>query len=112
MLEKESDKDITNNENLSKSYLSNNDEGNNNENIKKNLSIFQSQLSPDNPILIQLIEFGYNPIYSRRIIQYFHPQNFEDALEYFLTENDIIQHHFIQDRDINLITCYVCGELK
>ena len=98
MIENESNKDKFNNENLSKS---------------KNSSLSQSQISSDNPILIQLIEFGYDPIYSRRIIQYFHPHNIDDALEYLSTQNEIIQHHFIQDRDINNInTCYVCGELK
>ena len=75
MLENESNKDKSNDENSPKNNLSNNERNNNDENIKINLSIFQSQLSPDNPILIQLIEFGYNSIYSRRIIQYFHPLN-------------------------------------
>ena len=113
MLENESNKDKSNDENSPKNNLSNNERNNNDENIKINLSIFQSQLSPDNPILIQLIEFGYNSIYSRRIIQYFHPLNIEDALEYLSIQNGIIQHHFIQDRDINNINiCYACGELK
>ena len=98
MIENEFNRDKSNNEKLSKS---------------KNSSLFQSQISLDNPILIQLIEIGYNPIYSRRIIYYFHPQNIDDALEYLSTKNGIIQHHVIQDRDINNInTCYACGELK
>ena len=40
MLEKEFNQDIPNNENLSNSNLSNNVATNNNENIRKNLSIF------------------------------------------------------------------------
>ena len=80
MIENESNKDKFNNENLSKS---------------KNSSLSQSQISSDNPILIQLIEFGYDPTYSRRIIHYFHPQNIDDALEYLSIQNKIIQHHFI-----------------
>ena len=87
----------------------------NNDNLSKskNSSISQSQISSDNPILTQLLELGYDSIYSRRIIHYFHPQNIEDALEFLSMQNGIIQHHFIQDRNINNIrTCYACGELK
>ena len=63
-------------------------------------------------MLNQLIEFGYNPIYSKRIIQYFHPLDLEEALDYFSINQGIIHHRFIKDRNINNIACYVCGEKK
>ena len=37
----------------------------------------------ENKILSLLIEFGYNPIYSKRITQYFHPRDIEEAYNYF-----------------------------
>ena len=83
----------------------------NNENNIQNNSLNISQ-TLNNPILIQLIEFGFDPIYSKRIIQYFHPLNIEEALDYLNFNQGIIQHRFIKDRNINNITCYVCGEKK
>ena len=83
----------------------------NNENNFQNNSLNISQLL-NNPILIQLIDFGFDPIYSKRIIQYFHPLNVEEALDYLNFNQGIIQHRFIKDRNINNITCYVCGEKK
>ena len=82
----------------------------NNEGI--NNSIFVSQIQPDNPILIQLINLGYDPIYSGRIIQFLHPRDVEEALDYFSTNNNIIQHRFIQDKNKSNILCYICGEKK
>ena len=87
--------------------------------IKSNISksdensskILDSSIN-NNPILNQLIEFGYNKIYSRRIIQYFHPQDIEEALDYYSKNQGIIQHRFIQDRNTNENICYVCGEKK
>ena len=38
----------------------------------------------NNSIINQLNEFGYNPLYSKRIFLYYHPQNIEDALNYLL----------------------------
>ena len=66
----------------------------------------------NNPILTQLIEFGYNPIYSKRKIQYFHPQDIEEAQDYLLINGGIINHHFIKDRTVNNNICYACGEIK
>ena len=66
----------------------------------------------NNLIISQLIEFGYEKIYSQRLVQYFHPQDIEEALDYFSKVNGIIQHRFIQERDKNNIGCYVCGEKK
>ena len=80
------------------------------ENNIQNNSINLSQIR--NPIYEQLIEFGYNPIYSKRIIQYFHPRDVEEALDYLSINQGVINHRFIKDRNINNITCYVCGEKK
>ena len=80
-------------------------------NNSQNNSLNLSQ-SLNNPILIQLIDFGYDPIYSKRIIHYFHPLNVEEAIDYLNINQGIIQHRFIKDRNINNITCYVCGEKK
>ena len=91
--------------------ISNENEINNTENNIQNNSINLSYLD-DNPMLNQLIEFGYNPIYSKRIIQYFHPLDLEEALDYFSINQGIIHHRFIKDRNINNIACYVCGEKK
>ena len=67
----------------------------------------------NNPIISQLIELGYNPLYSKRIFFYNHPSSVEDALDYFAFQNGIIQHHFVQDRNSpNSNICYVCGELE
>ena len=64
-----------------------------------------------NPIVIQLIEFGYDKIYSRRVFHYFHPDDLEEALNYMAIDNGIIQHRFIKDnRNINNKLCYICGE--
>ena len=89
--------------------ISNNDI---NKSIRINNSIYASQIQPDNPILVRLIEFGYNPIYSKRIIQLLHPRDIEEVVDYFSINNGIIQHHFIRDRNQNNIFCYICGEKK
>ena len=101
---------IKNGDNLQVNNISNNININENINIKN--SIFVSQIQFDNPILIQLIEFGYNPIYSKRVIQFLHPRDIDEALDYFSANNGIIQHRFIQDRNQNNIFCYICGEKK
>ena len=64
-----------------------------------------------NPIVVQLMEFGYDNIYSRRVFHYFHPDDLEEALNYMAVENNIIQHRFIKDnRNKNNQLCYICGE--
>ena len=100
---------IKNDDNLQVNNISNNINNNENINIRNS---FVSQIQLDNPILTQLIEFGYNPIYSKRVIQFLHPRDIEEALDYFSTNNEIIQHRFIQDRNQNNIFCYICGGKK
>jgi hypothetical protein len=86
--------------------------GNNNRNnINNRRSLYQSRLVENNPIVVQLIEFGYSKIYSRRVFYYFHPEDLEEALNYMSVDNGIIQHRFIQDRRNNSNKmCYICGE--
>ena len=100
-----------NNSKIDNSYIIGDNKINNIRNNFQNESLNLSQ-SINNPILIQLIDFGYDPIYSKRIIQYYHPLNVEEALEYLNFNQGIIQHRFIKDRNINNINCYVCGERK
>ena len=74
-------------------------------------SIFASRIAEVNPIVEQLIEFGYDNIYSRRVFYYLHPEDVEEALNYMAEENGIIQHRFVQDRrNISNKMCYICGE--
>ena len=84
------------------------------ENININNEIFNKNRSMNeelNPIVIQLIEFGYDKIYSRRVFHYFHPDDLEEALNYMGIDNGIIQHRFIKDkRNINNKLCYIFGE--
>ena len=63
-----------------------------------------------NPIVIQLQEFGYNNIYSRRVFYYLHPDDLEEALNYMAIEDNIIQHRFLKDRNPSNKSCYICGE--
>ena len=95
-----------NKENNNKKELSNPDEINNNisinkENSKQNDSIsYLSQSIMYVPIFSQLIDLGYEKISSQRMIQYFHPLSIDEALDYFEIIDGIIQHRFIQDRNI------------
>ena len=67
----------------------------------------------DNPIVLQLIEFGIDPKYSKRIFLFYHPLDIDDALDYLRTENGIIQHNFLQERNSGTSDiCYLCGENK
>ena len=63
-----------------------------------------------NPIVIQLQEFGYDSVYSRRVLYYLHPVDLEEALNYMANENGIIQHRFVHNRNSINNTCYICGE--
>ena len=64
-----------------------------------------------NPLVIQLQEFGYDNIYSRRVFYYLHPEDIEEALNYMSIENGIIQHRFVKDkRNISNEMCYICNE--
>ena len=108
---KQSNSIYDNNIKLENSYNISDNRINSIKNNSQNNSLNLSQ-SLNNPILIQLIDFGYDPIYSKRIIHYFHPLNIEEAIDYLNFNQGIIQHRFIKDRNINNITCYVCGEKK
>ena len=83
----------------------------NNEN-RSILSNLSTNSIINNEIVNQLIEFGYKPIYSKRIFQFFHPNNIEEALNYLLIEDGKIQHNFIKDRNNMENQCYLCGEDK
>ena len=64
-----------------------------------------------NPLVIQLQEFGYDNIYSRRVFYYLHPEDIDEALNYMAIENGIIQHQFVKDkRNISNEMCYICNE--
>jgi len=92
--------------------IKNNNNYENNNNLHNNISSSYNA-AINNPIVMQLIEFGFDPIYSSRIFLYYHPQNVDDALEYLNNVNGIIQHHFVIDREnIENEICYLCGEKK
>ena len=42
----------------------------------------------DNPIIFQLIEFGINHVYSKRLILYNHPRYIDYALDYHNNHNN------------------------
>ena len=73
-------------------------------------NIYASTIAETNPIVVQLEEFGYDSVYSRRVFYYLHPENLEEALNYMAIENGIIQHRFVNDRNISNSMCYICGE--
>ena len=84
----------------------------NNNNISKNNISINIELE-NIPILEQLIEIGFNKIYSKRVIAIYHPRTFEEALNYFLNEDGIIQHFYIEDRESSENkVCFLCGERK
>ena len=77
-----------------------------------NNEIRNSNLSSEetNPIVIQLCEFGYDSVYSRRVFYYLHPEDLEEALNYMAIENGVIQHRFVHNRSTSNNICYLCGE--
>ena len=83
-----------------------------NNNINNNLSTsFNTAIN--NPIVSQLIDFGFNQLYSTRLFLYYHPHNIDEALEYLNINNGIMQHHFVQEREnIDSELCYLCGEKR
>ena len=86
---------------------------NNNDNNSKNNSLNVSNYSEmNNEIVLKLKEFGYDPIFSKRIVVYFQPQDIEEALDYLSFENGLINHNYVKDRDENSNLCYLCGEKK
>ena len=65
------------------------------------------------PIVNQLIEIGYEKLYSKRLVAYYHPKTIDEALNYFLKENGFIQHFFIEDQKIKTDKlCFLCGDKK
>ena len=96
---------------------------NNHELIEENIIIdaemrmkhnkFQSTVASENPIVLQLIDFGYNEVYSRRVFYYLHPEDLEEALNYMAEENGIIQHRFLSNkRNPFDKLCYICRNIK
>ena len=78
-------------------------------NNQKQMS-FSSTIKEINPIVTQLIEFGYEKIYSRRVFQYLKPNYIDEALNYMDVRNRIVQHRFVKDRkDKSNQLCYICG---
>ena len=71
---------------MSENLENDKEENNKNINIKNEIkrSLFSSIISSQNPIYIQLLEFGYDEIYSRRVFNYLHPEDLEEALNYML----------------------------
>ena len=85
-----------------------------NENIEEqNNSVNLSQSnSLNNSILNQLTDLGINPIYAKRIYKYYHPLDLYEALDYFYSNNGIIQNHNIKNKKISNNDCYLCGEKR
>jgi len=85
-------------------------------NNQSNISVNSSALSVsimNNEIISQLIEFGYSSLYSKRIFQYYHPNDVQEAIDYLSFEDGKIQHVFVPDRNNNENNiCYLCGEQK
>ena len=101
-----SEKDNNNSNNIKENINNNNNE------LKKSLFISNiSNIDQMNPMILQLTEFGFDNIFSRRVFHYLHPEDIDEALNYMAKENGIIQHRFIKNRrDLNNILCYICGE--
>ena len=73
-----------NDKSLSKTISSNN----NNSEIKNNNISSSTNTVMDNPIIFQLIEFGIDPVYSKRLILYNHPRYIDYALDYHNNHNN------------------------
>ena len=66
----------------------------------------------NNSIINQLTQLGINKIYAQRLFQYYHPLDVYEALDYFYSNNGIIQHRFIENKKKSNNDCYLCGEKK
>ena len=73
-----------------------------------NLSIYSSK---NNPIVSNLVDLGYDYLYSKRLVSYYLPNDLDHALDYLVENNGIIQHFFIKD-SLNDLNCFICGKLK
>ena len=120
IIQPQDEKSKENNNNLSIKNLSYNDNTNNNRifniNAKSdefNESDIKSSILKNDENYSKILDtsINNNPILNQ-LIQYFHPQDIEEALDYYSKIQGIIQHRFIQDRNINKNICYVCGEKK
>ena len=87
---------------------------NNNNQLNNGISLSAlSHSTINNEIIDQLIEFGYNSLYSKRIFQYYHPKEIQEAIDYLSFEDGKIQHVFVQERNnAENNICYLCGEEK
>ena len=65
----------------------------------------------DNPIMNKLLELGYDYKLSKKLISYLNPRSIEQAIDYLLIENGIIQHHFIEDLN-NENKCKICEKKR
>ena len=65
----------------------------------------------DNPIMNKLLELGYDYKLSKKLISYLNPRSIEQAIDYLLIENGIIQHHFIEDFN-NENKCKICEKKR
>jgi hypothetical protein len=87
-----------------------------NNNKQSNNIIGSSVLSlstMNNEIINQLIEFGYSSLFSKRIFQYYHPKDIQEAVDYLSFEDGKIQHVFVKERNNSESNiCYLCGEQK
>ena len=65
-----------------------------NNNELMNLSTYSIN---NNPIVSDLVKLGYNYLYSKRLVSYFHPNNLDTALDYLFEINGKIQHYFVKN---------------
>ena len=77
-----------------------------NNNELMNLSTYSIN---NNPIVSDLVKLGYNYLYSKRLVSYFHPNNLDTALDYLFEINGKIQHNFINN--FSNPECFICGKL-
>ena len=89
----------------------NNTNNENNEEEKNSVNLSQS-ISLNNSIINQLIDLGINEKYAKRIFLYYHPLDLYEALDYFYSNDGIIQHRFIENKNKSNNECYFCGEKK
>ena len=86
------------------------DESENNNNISNNNELNLSTYSiNNNPIVSDLVKLGYNYLYSKRLVSYFHPNNLDTALDYLNEVNGKIQHYFV--KNLSNPECFICGKL-
>ena len=80
-----------------------------NENINNLSRIKPENLYFDiqNPLIKSLIEFGYEPRLSKRLVYILHPANINQALEFLSERNGTIQHYFFEN-SIEVDKCFIC----